>query len=199
MEKFSELLIRSTLHDMANVLAGVKGILDLNVPGQPISPRDRQRLEAVLDEGVTSLERGRHLAMATLPDRVPEPGPDWRAQLLEEMQPMATLFRSAFDLAFEGAPECDQWDGNLLRSYVKAVTRQVMPHAKNGTLRIRCAAGPEAWRLAWSPVPALPENLAPDADESSMDICGRWARRTGSALGSSLECRDGCLMAHVPR
>jgi hypothetical protein len=74
-----------------------------------------------------------------------------------------------------------------------------MPHAKNGTLRIRCAAEPEAWRLTWSPVPTLPENLAPDVDEDSMDICGRWARRTGAALGSSLECRGGCLMARVPR
>jgi hypothetical protein len=199
MEKFSELLIRSTLHDLANVLAGVKGILDLNPPGQPMILRDRQRLEAVLEEGVAALERSRHLAMDTLPERVAEPGPDWRARLLEELAPLGTLFRSQIDLAFEGAPECDQWAGQLLRSYVKAVTRQVLPQARNATLCLRCRADQDAWRVGWSPVLVLPENLAPGADEETMDICGRWARRAASALGSSLEHQEGFLWARIPR
>jgi hypothetical protein len=128
MDKTSEQLMRSTLHDMANVLAGVKGILDLNRAGQPIGDRDRQRLEAVIEEGITTLDRCRHLSMATLPDGPLEPGSAWRAQLLEELEPMGTLFRSRFELAFDGAPEWDQWSGQLLRGYVRALTRQVMPH-----------------------------------------------------------------------
>ena len=68
MEKSSELLLRSALHDMANVLAGVRGIVDLNQPGQPLSQRDRDRLEAVIEEGVCTLNRCRHLTLDTLPD-----------------------------------------------------------------------------------------------------------------------------------
>jgi len=199
MEKFSKLLMRSTLHDLANILAGVKGILDLNPPGEPISPRDRQRLDAVLEEGISTLERCRHLTMATLPDSALEPGTDWREQLLEELEPLGTLFRSQFALVFEGAPEWDQWAGRLHRSYVRAVTRQVMPFAKGAVMTIRCGADPDGWRVQWSPAPALPENLVPGADEGQMDICGRWAVRAGSALASSLSCEGGSLVARIPR
>jgi len=191
--------MRSTLHDMANVLAGVKGILDLNPQGQPISPRDRQRLGAVLEEGIGTLERCRHLTMATLPDAAPEAGADWREQLLEELEPLGTLFRSGFTLAFEGAPEWDQWAGQLHRSYIRAVTRQVMPFAKGAVMNILCSADPDGWRVQWSPAPGLPENLAPGADVNHMDICGRWALQAGSALASSLTCEGGSLVVRIPR
>jgi hypothetical protein len=199
MEEFSELLMRSTLHDMANVLAGVKGIVDLNPPDQPISPRDRQRLEAVLEEGISTLERCRHLTMATLPEAAMEPGADWREQLLEELKPLGTLFRSQFALAFEGAPEWDQWAGRLHRSYIRAVTRQVMPFAKGTVMSIRCGADPDGWRVQWSPAPGMPDNLVPGADVDHMDICGRWALQAGAALASSLTCEGGSLLLRIPR
>jgi hypothetical protein len=199
MDKIPERLLRSTLHDLANVLAGAKGILDLNLPGQPLGPRDRQRLEAVIDEGIITLERCRHLAMATLPDGPLEPGPDWREQLLEELAPLATLFRSRFELVYEGAPEWDQWPGDLLRGYVRAVTRQVMPHARDAVMSIHCRAEAHEWRLQWSPAPALPESLGPNSGEAPQDICVRWAVRTGSALRSSLACEAGSLLARIPR
>jgi hypothetical protein len=199
MDKYSELLMRSTLHDMANVLAGVKGILELNQPGQPINLRDKQRLEAVLEEGIATLDRCRHLAMETLPDRLLEPGAAWRGQLLEELEPMGTLFRSRFELDYDGAGVWDQWPGRLLRGYVRAVTRQVMPYAKGGTMIINCSADPGEWRLQWTPVPALPDSLGPGPDDRALDICGRWAVRAGSALGVSLSCEDGSLLAHLPR
>ena len=191
--------MRSTLHDMANVLAGIKGIVDLNLPGQPISQRDRQRLEAVIDEGIATLDRCRHLTMATLPDDTLEPGGAWREQVLEELEPMATLFRSRFELVFEGVPEWDQWPGKLLRGYVRAVTRQVVPFAKGSVMSIRCNAGPDGWGFQWTPAPALPESLGPGAEDRPMDICSRWAARAGSALDAALFCEAGTLSARIPR
>jgi hypothetical protein len=199
MAQFPESLMRSALHDMANVLGGVRGILDLTLPGQPVSPRDRLRLEAVTDEGIATLERCRHLAMATFPEAPMEPGAAWREQLLEELQPMATLFRSHIELGFEAAPGCDQWPGKLLRGYVRAVTRQVMPHAEGAVMTILCSAGPDQWHLRWSPAPALPENLGPNAAGEALDICARWAAWTGAALGATLSCEAGALCARIPR
>jgi hypothetical protein len=193
------MLMRSTLHDMANVLAGVKGILDLNLDGRPISQRDRQRLEAVIEEGITTLDRCRHLSMATLPDSPLEPGPEWRAQLLAELEPMGTLFRSRFELAFDGAPEWDQWSGQLLRGYVRALTRVVLPYAKGRTMTIRCSVGPEAWMLRWNPAPALPESLAAGPVNRPVDICSRWAIQVGAALGATLACEAGSMVARIPR
>ena len=39
MDKPAESLFRATLHDLANVLGGVRGIMELNPPGQPITAR----------------------------------------------------------------------------------------------------------------------------------------------------------------
>ncbi len=184
---------------MANVLAGIKGILDLNQAGQPIGQRDRERLEAVIEEGITTLDRCRHLSMATLPEGPLEPGPDWRDQLMEELEPMGTLFRSRFELAFEGAPEWDQWPGKLLRGYVRALTRQVLPYAKGSTMSIHFSVGPDAWVLRWHPAPALPESLAPGSEAHPVDICSRWAIQVGAALGASLSCEAGSMVARIPR
>jgi hypothetical protein len=191
--------MRSTLHDMANVLAGVKGLMDLNVPGQPINLRDRQRMEAVIEEGIATLDRCRHLAMATLPDAPMEPGGPWRDQLLEELEPMGTLFRSRFELAFQGAPEWDQWPGALLRGYARAVTRQVLPYARGGTMAIQCGAAAEGWLLRWTPATAVPEGLTASSQDRPSDICSRWAVRVGSVLGASLACEAGSLCVRIPR
>jgi hypothetical protein len=199
MDKSAEILMRSTLHDMANILGGIRGILDLTPAEQPVSQRDRQRLDAVLEEGIATLERCRHLALETLPDGPLEPGPEWRAQLLAELAPMGTLFRSRFELDFTGAPEWDQWPGGLLRSYIRAVTRQVLPFARGGTLCLRCDAGADGWRLRWSPAPSLPESLSGCPDGPQLDICSRWALLVGSALGATLGWEAGAVHGRVPR
>ncbi len=199
MEKTSEALIRSTLHDMANVLAGVRGIIDLNPAGQPISPRDRDRLGAVIEEGVVTLERSRHLAMSTLPESGLEPGPAWRVALLEDLDPLGVLFRCRFELTYEGTSEWDQWPGKLLNGYVRAITRQVLPYAKAAVLGIACCAEPDGWTLRWSPAPTLPEALTPGPEDRPMDICSRWAARVGSVLGASLACEGDSLVARLPR
>jgi len=199
MDQLSELLMRSTLHDMANVLGGVKGILDLTLPDQPLSQRDRLRLQAVTEEGIVTLERCRQLAMGTFPEGPMEPGATWREQLLEELEPMAILFRSRVQLDFEGACGSELWPGALLRGYIRAVTRQVFPYAKGSVMNIICSIGPEEWRLRWSPAPALPENLSPGAGEESLDICARWAARAGASLGAALSSEAGALLARIPR
>ena len=191
--------MRSTLHDLTNVLAGVKGILDLNQPGQPLSQRDRDRLEAVVQEGVTTLERCRNLALATLPDRFMEPGPAWRQRLLDVLGPVGTLFRCQFQVVFEGSPEWDQWPGDLLRGYAQAVTRQVMPYARTTVLTITCRAARDHWLLSWRPAAALPDSLGPEAADRTGDICSSWALRAGCGLGAALSWSDGALLARVPR
>jgi hypothetical protein len=198
MGNASESFVRSTLHDMANVLAGVRGILDLNLPGQPLSERDRDRLGAVIEEGVVTLDRSRHLTMGTLPTALPEAGPLWRQRLLEALGPMGTLFRCTFEITYEGPPEWDQWPGDLLLGYAQAITRQALPYSRTGTLRIRCEAGPDRWLLHWSPAAHLPETLNGDP-QMTPDICSRWAQRVGPALGARLSFADGTLQACIPR
>ncbi len=199
MEKSSELLVRSALHDLANVLAGVRGIIDLNLPGQPLAQRDRERLEAVIEEGVATLDRCRHLTMASLPEAPLEDGPAWRERLQEDLKPMGTLFRSRFDVVFEGVPDWDRWPGQLLRGYIRAVTRQVVPYARGAVMTLRLSAAPEQWRLAWSPVPALPEALAPGPEDRSLDLSARWAARVGQSMDAELSCEAGTLIVRVPR
>jgi hypothetical protein len=198
MEPTTERLIRSALHDLANVLAGVRGIIDLSAE-RPLTSRDRDRLGAVIDEGTTTLDRTRSLAMGLLPGAEPEPGLEWRSQLLEQLQPMSVIFRCRFEATYEGAPQADEWPGDLLRGYVQAVTRQVLPYVRGGALTLHFAADAEAWRVRWHPVPLMPENLLPGDGERSQDISARWASRAGDALGAALTLEDGTLLARLPR
>jgi len=199
MEKYSELFIRAALHDLANVLAGVRGIVDLTSPEEPLSPRDRGRLEAVLDEGAITLERCRHLAMGTFPSGALEAGQDWRDQLSEDLAPLGLLFRTRIELTAAVAPEDDQWPGGLLRGYLHAVTRQVLPYAKGGLLGIHCTAGPREWRVRWHPAAAIPDSLAPGPEDRSRDICARWTLACASALEADLTSGEGALQVRIPR
>ena len=197
MDETSAALIRSTIHDLANVLAGVRGILELNSPGQPLSQRDRDRLTAVLEEGVTTLDRSRHLALSAFPEERLEPGALWRAQLLAVLQPMGTLFRCRFELGFAGEPQWDRWPGDLLRGYAAAVTRQVLPLARTDTLRIHCSADPAHWRLGWEQAGEVPSSL--DPARPSGDVCSRWAQEAGARLGAVISCAGGSLLISIPR
>lgn len=203
MDKASESLLHSALHDMANVLAGIRSIVDLSDPGQPLTQRDRERLEAVLEEGGTTLGRCRSLAMESLPDAALEPGDEWRERLLEEIMPLATLYRRELQLDFAGASHWDQWPGPRLRALAHALTRQLLPYARTGPVAIRCEATGEEWRIRWSPVAHLPEQLAEHltgtpADRPT-DICGRWAAAVASGLGATAALDGGGLQIRIPR
>jgi len=199
MDKPAEFLIRSALHDLANVLAGIRGILDLGSADEPMGTRDRDRLEAVLDEGLATLERTRFLAMGQCPATGLEPGDTWRAHLREELQPLAVIFRTTFELTPEGEPGTDQWPGPALRSFVRAATRQVLPYVRTGRLSIRFEAREAAWTVRWDGVNAIPENLLPIPDDRPKDIASRWAAELARALDITFTLADGALAARVPR
>lgn len=197
MDKPSELLIRSTLHDVANVLAGIRGIIDLNSPGEPLTSRDRDRLEAVIEEGMATLERSRHLAMGSLPSTAPEAFATWREQLLEQLRPMATIFKRAVEVSMDGADA--PWPGESLRGYIRAVTRQVLPYVRTGQLVIQCSAQAQEWQVRWQGVSAIPENLLPAPEDRQRDIASRWAIRVAASQDIHLALEEGALVARIPR
>ncbi|NTV73023.1 MAG: hypothetical protein HGA66_02315 [Holophaga sp.] len=199
MEKQAELLIRAALHDMANVLAGIQGILELTDPERPLGIRDKDRLDAVVEEGMATLVRARHLAMGTLPEAALQEGPDWRSQLLDELKPMSLLFKCEFVLTFEDRGGPDQWAGPLLRSYVRAAARQALPYVRGHVLELRCVSEPARWCIRMDPVSLLPEGLAGLSPDRPGDISARWALALGHALGITLSCDDGGLLLQAPR
>lgn len=199
MDHASEALIRSVIHDMANALSGVRGILELSPTDRPLSPRDRDRLEAVLAEGVTTLERGRHLAMGTLPDAVAEPGALWRRSLLERLHPLGTLFRCRFEVGYEGDPLHDTWPGELLKGYVHAFARHTLPYVQDGVLGILFGADEREWRVRWSPAANPPEAFVADHDARARDVASRWVLRVGGSLGATLGSEGGATLVRIPR
>jgi len=191
--------MRSAIHDLANLLSGIRGILELSDPTRPLSLRDRARLEAILTDGMTTLERARYLAMGTLPDAVLESGPDWRRSLLEDLEPLAVVFRCKFEVAYEGDAAQDRWPGDLLRGYVLALSRQILPYVQGSSMGILCGADSREWRLRWTPAVNLPESLRPELDARPRDISARWALRVGGSLGANLTAEGGVLLARIPR
>lgn len=191
--------MRSAIHDLANLLSGIRGILELSDPERPLSQRDRTRLDAILSDGMTTLERARYLAMGTLPDAILESGPDWRRRLTEELDPLAIVFRCKFEVAYEGETSHDRWPGDLLRGYVLAISRQILPYVQESKMGILCGADQNEWRLRWVPASNIPESLRPELEARPRDISARWALRVGGSLGATLTTGDGSLLARIPR
>lgn len=199
MDKPSQLLIRSSLHDMANVLAGIQGILDLSDPARPLAARDRERLDAVLSEGLATLARARHLALETLPDALPQEGPDWRAQLADELHPLGVLFRNRFEFDPMPGPGPDRWPGTLLRSHLRAAIRQVLPYIQGDLLRLEFRSERHELRIVMRPVTLMPEGLQRLPEDKPGDMSSRWAMRSAAALGLEYQWRDQTLTARLPR
>jgi hypothetical protein len=159
-----------------------------------LTSRDRDRLEAVIDEALTTLDRTRNLAMEQLPEAALEAFESWRGQLQEQLQPMAVIFRRPIEVT--GA-DPGPWPGEPLRGFVRAVTRQVLPYIRTGHLAIRCEARPDHWSVAWEGVQAIPEALA--GEEGPRDIASRWASQLAASLAIQLSLEDGALVAKMPR
>ena len=199
MDHTSEALMRSSIHDLANLLSGIRGILELSDPGRPLSSRDRARLDAILTDGMTTLERSRYLATGSLPDANLEAGSDWRGKLTAELKPLAVVFRCEFEIAYEGEAIHDRWPGALLRGYVLALSRQILPYVQGTKVGILCGADQKEWRLRWNPASNIPESLRPELEARPRDISARWALRVGDSLGASLATEAGMLLARIPR
>jgi len=172
MEPAAEELIRSALHDMANVLSGFRGILDLSDPSSPLSSRDRTRLDAVLREAQSMVQRTRNLTLGTLPEGPKESPEAWRNALLEQLQPLATLFRAPLDIRCD-APATQALPGPVLREFVHGMARLLLPYAGESGIRVRCRLDAGAWRLDFEPAEAIPSCLLPGASERR-DIAARW-------------------------
>ncbi len=181
MERESEELIRAALHDLANTLSGIQGILDLADPSRPLSPRDRERLAAVLSEGHVTLGRARSLAMATLPPQSPETGEAWTRLLEEQLAPLCTLFRSRVEITCTAA----ELPGQRLRGYVHALARLLLPYAAPDGLKVAAEGSGGAWVLRLQPVAVVPESLQAQPSGPG-DIASRWARRLGEGLGAEI-------------
>lgn len=186
MEPASEALMRSALHDLANTLSGIRGVLELSDPDRPLSRRDRLRLEAVLSEGMATLERSRHLAMETLPATSLEPGLEWRALLESALNPLATVFRCTLRLHYKGSALHDHWPGECLRGHLAAMARNLLPYAEAQEIDLIFEADEHEWRVIWTPIGTLPPSLDASKTDRSRDIASRWTLQTGAALGSKL-------------
>jgi hypothetical protein len=196
MEPAAEELIRSALHDVANVFSGLRGILDLSDPSQPLSPRDRNRLDAVLKEGLSLVQRTRHLAMGTFPEGMAESPEAWKSAVLEQLQPLATLFKAPLDIRCDG-PAGQGIPGPALREFVHGMARLLLPYAGEEGIRVRCGLDSGSWRLDFEPAEAIPDCLLPGAS-GRRDIAARWVGFLMEALHIHLSHDGETLSARLP-
>jgi len=197
MDAAAEALMRSMIHDMANTLSGIQGILEIQAPDRPLSPRSLARLEAALSEGLSTLERSRHLAMGTFPDAGLEPGPQWRSLLLQRLAPLGGIFGCHLDVQLSGDPDLDQWPGERLRALAQALTRTVLPYLEGPTLHLEGRSEAHGWTLHWTHLSDLPEGL--QDPERPRDTACRWVLALATQLNLQLTFQDRALTVTIPR
>ncbi|MBI4911439.1 MAG: hypothetical protein HY823_01770 [Acidobacteria bacterium] len=197
MEAAAEGLIRATLHDLANVLSGVQGILDLSPAERPLSDRDRRRLSAALSEGQTALVRARSLAMETLPSADSEPLETWKERLHTQLEPLRVMFRSTIQIDSSLPPETPV-PGVLLRGWIHAMARLLLPYTADQGLTIGLGRDGGSFEVLLSACPTLPEALAPGGP-GPRDLASRWAVRLGEALGIQVALEGDVLRAKLGR
>jgi hypothetical protein len=195
----SEDLWRAALHDFNNLLAGLQGVLDLSDPRRPMDPRNRQRMEASLEDGKTLITMARALALGRIPDEGAAPWPEWKGGLEARLAPLATLFQCPIDLVDVGAGEAP-WPTPHLQDWAAAFTRQVLPWVAPGPLRLEAAATPEGWTLLWVGDASIPAALRPDPPQGApANLASLWLRATAQRLGISLQQGPDGILARMER
>lgn len=195
----SEDLWRATLHDFNNLLAGLQGALDLSDPRLPLDARNRLRLSTSIEEGKTLIAMARALALGRRPDPGLAPWDEWKAGLEARMEPLAELFRCPCHLGGVGV-EGSIWPAPLLQDWAAAFTRQILPWAVPGPLRLEASITPEAWVLTWPGDAPMPLGLKPDPPaDAPKNLPILWLRALGKDMGISLEETPGGLVARMPR
>ena len=192
MESVGEELIRSALHDTANLLSGIRGILDLSDPQRPLSARDRERLDAVLKEGLAMVNRTRHIAMGSLPDRLSESPQTWAPALREQLEPLSRVFRAPIEVSCD-VPASQPVPGPYLRDFAHAMARLLLPYAGEEGLKVRCRKEGASWILEFEPAEAVPDSLSPATVRK--DIAARWICHLRDQLGFQIEHQDLVLKA----
>jgi len=195
----SEDLWRAALHDLNNLVTGLQGVADLGDPSLPFDPHNHARLETLLVDGRTLIAMARALALGRLPSSDPVSWTEWEAGLRKRLEAAGSLFHCPVELVDAGAAAAP-WPGALLQDWAVAFTRQILPWAAPGPLRVEAEAHPEAWILRWftdSPLPsALEAEPAPDAPRS---LTGLWLRGMADHLTLTLDATPGILQARLPR
>jgi len=198
-EGMSETLWRTALHDFNNLLAGIQGVLDLSDPAEPLSHRNRMRLEATLEEGRNLVAMSRALALGRVPDPGHLPWEEWRVGLQRRLEPLSVLFKCPIEVVLLEPGEGRPWPAPLLQDWTTAFSRQILPWVAPGTLRVEAFEEPEGWLLRWPGAPPIPPALRPDPPEDGVrNLASIWLRQMAGRLALTLEEREGAILARVP-
>jgi hypothetical protein len=183
----SEDLWRAALHDFNNLLASVQGVLDLSDPRLPLDSRNRMRLEFSLEDGKTLISMARALALGRHPDPGLAPWEEWKAGLEERLEPMSSMFRCPIQLVDAGA-RGGPWPAPQFQDWAAAFTRQILPWATPGPVRLEAKVSPESWTLTWVGDAPLPKALQPGPPpETSKNLPSFWLRVVSERLGLSIQ------------
>ena len=195
----SDDLWRAALHDFNNLLAGLQGVLDLSSPRLPLDDRNRLRLTSTLEDGKILITMARALALG----RHPEPGlaswGEWKAGLEARLEPMSQLFQCPIELV---GVEADgiAWPAPAFQEWAAAFTRQVLPWATPGPLRLEATGSLEAWTLTWVGDAPLPLGLQPDAPvDEPRNLSNLWLRAVRERLDLSIEETPVGLVVRMAR
>jgi hypothetical protein len=195
----SEDLWRAALHDFNNLLAGLQGVLDLSDPRLPLDPRNRTRLESTLEDGKTLIGMARALALGRHPDLGMASWGEWRDGLDQRLESMAQMFRCPIEVVDTGASGAS-WPAPLLQDWAAAFTRQILPWAAPGPLRLEATAEPEAWVLTWLGDAPLPTALKPDPPpDAPKNLATFWLREAGGRMGLRIEEAPAGLVVRMDR
>ncbi len=195
----SEGLWRAALHDLNNLLAGIQGVLDLSDPDRPLDKRNRLRLEYTLEDGKRLISMARTLALGSLPDSGQVDWTEWKAGLEGRLAPVAELFQCPVLLVSQGA-ETAHWPTPLLQDWAAAFTRQILPWAAPGPLRVEAACSETAWSLTWlgdAPIPVALSQEPPAEEPRNLPTL--WLRATGTHLGITFEATPKGIVARMGR
>ena len=196
----TEMLWRTALHDFNNLLAGIQGVLDLSDPSEPLSSRNRLRLEASLEEGRNLVAMSRALALGRIPDAGQLSWPEWREGLLRRLDPLSILFKCPVEVVLVASGNGALWPAPLLQDWAQALSRQILPWVAPAALRIEAEMGADAWILRWPDAPPLPPALLPEPPgDAAWNMTSLWLRHMGERLGLRLASEGGSLVARLPR
>ncbi|WP_306591595.1 hypothetical protein [Geothrix sp. 21YS21S-4] len=194
----TEELWRAALHDFNNLMAGLQGVLDLSDPGLPLDSRNRLRLGSILEDGKTLVAMARALALSRIPDAGLAAWGEWEAGLRHRLVPVADLFRCPVDLVDAGAATYP-WPAPLFQDWALAFTRQLLPWAVPGPLRLEAEVGENGWELRWITDAPLPSalQLSPPAD-ALRNLPSFWLRSMADQLRLTVKAEGGAIRIRMP-
>lgn len=195
----SKELWRASLHDFNNLLAGIQGVLDLSDPRQPLSPRNRMRLEASLEDGKTLVAMVRGMALGRWPDTGQVPWLEWKQGLELRLDHLSIIYGCPVEVVRLDNPTEDSWPSPLLQDWAAAFSRQILPWIAPGTLRLEVERSLDGWVIRWPGAPPIPINLQPDPPaDAALNVMALWVRTMTERMHITLEAAEGLITARIP-